>query len=112
MKPGKIPGGMNMNAMMKQAQKLQAEMMKKQEELEQMEYTATAGGGAVTAVVCNKQLKNLTISKEAIDPDDSEMLCDLVLAAVNDALSQAEEASARAMQSLTGGVGGLGGLGF
>lgn len=108
MKPGKIPGGMNMNAMMKQAQKLQAEMLKKQEELEQQEYTATAGGGAVTAVVCNKQLKTLSIAKEAIDPDDPEMLSDLVLAAVNDALSQCEEASAHAMQSLTGGMGGFG----
>lgn len=110
MKPGKMPGSMNMNmnAMMKQAQKLQTEMLKKQEELEKQEYTATAGGGAVTATVSNKLLKSLSISPEAIDPDDPEMLSDLVLAAVNDALSQCEEASARAMQSLTGGIGGLG----
>ena len=106
MKPGRMPnmGGMNMNAMMKQAQKLQADLAKKQEELEKIEYTATAGGGAVTAVVCNKQLKSLTLSPEAVDPDDVEMLSDLVLAAVNDALSQCEEATAQAMQSLTGGL--------
>ena len=108
MKPGRMPmGNMNMNAMMKQAQKLQADLQKKQEELEKVEYTATAGGGAVSAVVCNKQVKALTISPEAVDPDDVEMLCDLVLAAVNDALSQCEEATAKAMASLTGSMSGL-----
>lgn len=108
MKPRGIPGGMNMNAMMKQAQKLQNDLLKKQEELEKVEYTASAGGGAVTAVVCNKTVKSLTISPEAVDPDDVEMLSDLVLAAVNDALQQCEQANAKAMQALTGGMGGFG----
>ncbi len=109
MKPGgKMPGGFNMNAMMKQAQKLQADMAKLQAELEEREYTASAGGGAVTATVQGKTLKTLSISPDAVDPDDVEMLCDLVLAAVNDALSQAEETNAREMGKLTGGMGGMG----
>ena len=107
MKPGKMPGGFNMNAMMKQAQKLQQDMARLQEELEAREYEATAGGGAVKAVVCGKKLKTLEISPDAVDPEDVEMLCDLVLAAVNEALTQAEETSAREMQKLTGGMPGL-----
>ena len=107
MKPGRMPGGFNMNAMMKQAQKLQADMAKLQAELETREYQASAGGGAVTAVVSGKQLKSLTIAPDAVDPDDVEMLCDLVLAAVNDALNQCEETTAREMQKLTGGMPGL-----
>lgn len=109
MKPGKMPGGFNMNAMMKQAQKLQNDMAKLQGELELREYTATAGGGVVSATVCNKQIKALTISPDAVDPEDVEMLCDLVTAAVNDALNQAEETTAQEMQKLTGGAG-MGGL--
>lgn len=105
MKPGRmIPGGMNMQAMMKQAQKLQAEMQKKQEELEQMEFTASAGGGVVTAAVAKNQLTRLEIKPEAVDPDDVEMLTDLVLTAVNDALRQCEETTSREMQKLTGGM--------
>ncbi len=105
MKPGRmVPGGMNMQAMMKQAQKLQAEMQKKQEELEKMEFTASAGGGVVTATVVKNQLTKLEIKPEAVDPDDVEMLTDLVLAAVNDALRQCEETSSREMQKLTGGM--------
>jgi len=107
MKPGRMPGGFNMNAMMKQAQKLQADMAKLQAELEAREFQASAGGGAVTAVVSGKQLKSLTIAPDAVDPDDVEMLCDLVLAAVNDALNQCEETTAREMQKLTGGMPGL-----
>ena len=107
MKPGRMPGGFNMNAMMKQAQKLQADMAKLQAELEAREFQASAGGGAVTAVVSGKQLKSLTISPDAVDPDDVEMLCDLVLAAVNDALNQCEETTAREMQKITGGMPGL-----
>ncbi len=110
MKPGKMPGGFNMNAMMKQAQKLQQDMAKLQEELEQRTYEASAGGGAVTAVVAGKQLKSLNISPDAVDPDDVEMLCDLVMAAVNEALHQAEETTNSEMQKLTGGMGGMGGL--
>lgn len=105
MKPGRMmPGGMNMQAMMKQAQKMQAEMMKKQQELEEMEYTASAGGGAVSVTVKNKQIASLTIKPEAVDPEDVEMLCDLVTAAVNDALRQSEETANREMSKLTGGL--------
>lgn len=105
MKPGRmVPGGMNMQAMMKQAQKLQAEMQKKQEELEKMEFTASAGGGAVTATVVKNQLTALEIKPEAVDPEDVEMLTDLVLTAVNDALRQCEETNSREMQKLTGGM--------
>ena len=105
MKPGRMmPGGMNMQAMMKQAQKLQNDMMKKQEELEQMTFTAGAGGGAVTATVAGKQITALDIKPEAVDPEDVEMLCDLVITAVNDALRQCEETTAREMQKLTGGM--------
>ena len=105
MKPGRMmPGGMNMQAMMKQAQKLQNEMMKKQEELEKMEFTASAGGGTVTATVVAKQITALNIKPEAVDPEDVEMLCDLVTTAVNDALRQCEETTNREMQKLTGGM--------
>ena len=105
MKPGRmVPGGMNMQAMMKQAQKMPAEMMKKQQELEEMEYTASAGGGAVSVTVKNKQIASLTIKPEAVDPEDVEMLCDLVTAAVNDALRQSEETANREMSKLTGGL--------
>ena len=90
--------------MMKQAQKLQNDMMKKQEELEQMTFTASAGGGAVTATVAGKQITALDIKPEAVDPEDVEMLCDLVITAVNDALRQCEETTAREMQKLTGGM--------
>lgn len=107
MKPGRMPGGMNMNALMKQAQKMQADIAKLQEDLENREYTATAGGGAVTAVVKGKALLSLSISPEVIDPEDSEMLSDLILAAVNSALKESEETSAREMGKLTGGMGGL-----
>ena len=108
MKPGRIPGGMggmNMNALMKQAQKMQADMQKKQAELEVREYTATAGGGAVSATVMNKQIKNLTIKPEVVDPEDAEMLADLVMAAVNEALRVADETFNAEMAKVTGGMG-------
>lgn len=105
MKPGRMPGGMNMNALMKQAQKMQADMQKKQAELEMREYTATAGGGAVSATVMNKQLKNLTINPEVVDPEDAEMLADLVMAAVNEALRVADETFNAEMAKVTGGMG-------
>ena len=108
MKPGRIPmGGMNMNALMKQAQKMQDNIKKLQEELENREYTATSGGGAVTAVVKSKQVKPLTISPEVIDPEDAEMLSDLILAAVNSALKEAEDTYTAEMGKITGGMGGL-----
>ena len=88
MKGGRVPGGFNMNALMKQAQKMQQDMQKLQEELENREFEASAGGGAVKAVVSHKQVKSLTIAPEAVDPDDAEMLADLVMAAVNEALDE------------------------
>ena len=107
MKGGRVPGGFNMNALMKQSQKMQQDMQKLQEELENREFEASAGGGAVKAVVSHKQVKSLTIAPEAVDPDDAEMLADLVMAAVNEALAQCEETTTREMQRLTGGMQGL-----
>ncbi len=96
-----------MNAMMKQAQKMQQDMMKIQAEIEARDFIASAGGGVVKATVSNKQLKSLEISRDAVDPDDVDMLCDLVIAAVNDALNQAEETMSREMGKLTGGMPGM-----
>lgn len=104
MRPGNF-GGMNMNNLMKQAQKLQQEMAAKQKELMEKEYTATAGGGVVTAVVKEQSLLSLKIDPEAVDPDDVEMLEDLVIAAVNEALKKAADESAETMGKLTGGMG-------
>ena len=97
-------GGMNMNAMIKKAQKMQEEMVKAQEELGNKEYTSTAGGGAVTAVVKgSNNLVSLKLDPEAVDPDDVEMLQDLIVTAVNQALKQADEESAAIMKQATGG---------
>ena len=105
-----MPGGMNQAAMMKQAQKMQQEMLRMQEEMENKTYIATAGGGMVTAEVNGKhQVVNLTIKEEAVDPDDVEMLQDMVIAAVNEALRTAEADAANNMSRLTGGLN-LGGL--
>ena len=102
-------GGMNMN-MIKQAQKMQQEMLKMQEEMEVKEYEASAGGGMVTAKVTGKkELTGLTINPEAVDPDDVEMLQDMVIAAVNEAMRKAESEAASNMSKLTGGLN-LGGL--
>ena len=107
MKPGKMPGGFNMNALMKQAQKMQEDMARLQAELETREFVASAGGGAVKATVCGKVVKSLEISPEVVDPEDIEMLTDLILAAVNEAMTQCEETTAREMQKITGGMQGL-----
>ena len=105
-----MPGGMNQAAMMKQAQKMQQEMLRMQEEMENKTYTATAGGGMVTAEVNGKhQLVNLTIKEEAVDPDDVEMLQDMVIAAVNEALRAAETEKNNNMSRMAGGLN-LGGL--
>jgi len=105
-----MPGGMNQAAMMKQAQKMQQEMLRMQEEMENKTYTAAAGGGMVTAEVNGKhQLVNLTIKEEAVDPDDVEMLQDMVIAAVNEAMRAAETDAANNMSRLTGGLN-LGGM--
>ena len=96
-------GGMNQMQMMKQAQKMQQDLMRMQEELEQANYTASSGGGVVTAVVSGKrELVSLEIDPEAVDPEDVEMLQDLVVAAVNEALHKAEDAAAQNMSKLTG----------
>ena len=105
-----MPGGMNQAAMMKQAQKMQQEMLRMQEEMENKTYTAAAGGGMVTAEVSGKhQLVNLTIKEEAVDPDDVDMLQDMIIAAVNEAMRVAEADAANNMSKLTGGLN-LGGL--
>ncbi len=102
---GGMGGGINMN-MIKQAQKMQQDMQKMQAELEEKEYTASAGGGVVCAVVTGKHvLKSLTIDPEAVDPDDVEMLQDMIVAAVNEATRAAEADMASSMQKLTGGMG-------
>ncbi len=108
---GSYGGGMNMN-MIKQAQKMQQDMMKMQAELEEKEYEATAGGGVVTAKVNGKkELCALTIDPEAVDPEDVEMLQDTIIAAVNEAIRKGENAKAESMGKLTGGLN-LGSLGF
>lgn len=97
-------GGMNMN-MVRQAQKMQADMQKMQAELEERTYTAKSGGGAVEAVVNGRHsLVSLTIAKEAVDPEDVEMLQDMVLSAVNEAMRQADEDAAQSMTRMTGGL--------
>ena len=102
-------GGMNMN-MVRQAQKMQQDMAKMQEELETREYTATAGGGVVTAAVSGKrEVLRIEIDPEAVDPEDVEMLQDLVVAAVNEALRKAQSEADASMQKLTGSLN-LGGL--
>ena len=98
-------GGMNMN-MIKQAQKMQQDMMRMQQELQEKEYRAAAGGGVVSAVVNGKhELKDLVIDPEAVDPDDVEMLQDMIVAAVNEAMRAADSDASETMQKLTGGMG-------
>ena len=105
-----MPGGMNQAAMMKQAQKMQQEMLRMQEEMENKTFSATAGGGMVTAEVNGKhQIVNLSIKEEAVDPDDVEMLQDMIIAAVNEAMRIAEAEASNNMARLTGGLN-LGGL--
>ena len=107
--PG-MPGGMNQAAMMKQAQKMQQEMLRMQQEMESKTYTAAAGGGMVKASVNGKhELVDLVINPEAVDPDDVDMLQDMVIAAVNEAMRTADADAANNMSRLTGGLN-LGGL--
>ena len=107
---GGMPGGMNQAAMMKQAQKMQQEMLRMQEEQEAKTFTANAGGGMVAATVNGKhELVDLQIKPEAVDPDDVEMLQDMVIAAVNEAVRAADNEAANNMSRLTGGLN-LGGL--
>ncbi len=98
-------GGPNMNQMLKQAQKMQEQMVKMQEEIETKTFEAAAGGGAVKAIVNGKkELVELTIDPDAVDPEDVEMLQDMIIAAVNECMRSAEEASTSEMSKLTGGI--------
>ena len=109
-KRGGFPGGGmpgNMNNLMKQAQKMQRQMEESQKELEEKEFVAKAGGGAVEVTVTGKkEITRVKLAEEVVDPDDIEMLEDLVMAAVNEALRMADEASAAVMNKMTGGLGG------
>ena len=103
-----MPG--NMNNLMKQAQKMQRQMEENQKALEEKEFTATAGGGAVEVTISGKrEVTKVKLDEEVVDPDDIEMLEDLIVAATNEALRKVEEESAAVMSKLTGGLGGLGG---
>ena len=112
MAKGGFPGfGGNIGNLMKQAQKMQKDMAKMQEELEQRTVEATAGGGAISVVVTGKkELQEINIKPEVVDPDDVEMLQDLILAAVNEALRKADEMVSSEMGKITGGMGGFPGL--
>ena len=99
-------GGANMQQLARQAQKLQQQMTKMQEELDAREFEAASGGGMVTAKVNGKrELLSISIKPEAVDPDDVEMLEDMVMAAVNEALRTAADTAEREMGKLTGGMG-------
>lgn len=107
---GGFPGGMpgNMNNIMKQAQKMQKQMEEAQSQLEESSYTATSGGGAVEVTISGKkEITSIKFDPEVVDPDDIEMLEDLTMAAVNEAIRKIEEVSAQKMSKITGGMGGL-----
>ena len=111
-KRGGYPGGMgmpgNMNNLMKQAQRMQRQMEESQKALEEATFTAKAGGGAVEVTVTGKkEVTALKLAPEAVDPDDVEMLEDLIMAAINEAMKQAEAASDAMMSKMTGGMGGF-----
>ena len=107
---GGFPGGMpgNMINIMKQAQKMQKQMEEAQAQLEESSYTATSGGGAVEVTISGKkEITSIKFDPEVVDPDDIEMLEDLTMAAVNEAIRKIEEVSAQKMSKITGGMGGL-----
>ena len=108
---GGMPGGMNMNNLMKQAQKMQKQMADMQEKLAEETLEVSSGGGAVKVVINGqKQLTDLIISQDVVDPDDVEMLQDLVLSAVNEAIRQMDEKVNAQMSKITGGLGGMPGM--
>lgn len=115
-KRGGFPGGGmpgNMNNLLKQAQRMQRQMEEGQQALEASEFSATAGGGAVEVTVTGKkEITKLKISQEVVDPDDVEMLEDLIMAALNEAMKKADEANEAMMGKMTGGLGGFGGFPF
>ena len=109
---GGFPGGMgmpgNMNNLMKQAQKMQKQLEENQKALEEKEFTATAGGGAVEVTVSGKkEVTKVKLTEEVVDPDDIEMLEDLIISAVNEAIRQVEEMYNAEMGRMTGGLGGM-----
>jgi DNA-binding YbaB/EbfC family protein len=107
-----MAGQPNMNAMLKQVQKMQADMAKAQEELKNEVVEASSGGGMVTVKVSGDlEVREVRIDPEAIDPEDAELLQDMVLAAVNEAVRAAQELAASKLNAATGGLGGPGGLG-
>ena len=109
-KRGGFPGGMpgNMNNLMKQAQRMQRQMEESQKDLETKEFTAKAGGGAVEVTVSGKkEVVKVILAEDVVDPEDIEMLQDLIVAATNQALRMADEASADIMSKMTGGLGGF-----
>ena len=109
-KRGGFPGGMpgNMNNLMKQAQRMQKQMEEQAKALEEKEYTAKTGGGAVSITMNGKkEVTALTLNPEAVDPDDIEMLQDLIIAAVNEVIRQVEEDAGAVMGKMTGGMGGF-----
>ena len=110
-KRGGYPGGMmpgNMNNLMKQAQRMQRQMEEGQKELETKEFTASAGGGAVEVTVSGKkEVLRVKLTEEVVHPEDIEMLQDLIVAAANEALKQADEANEALMGKMTGGLGGF-----
>jgi len=112
-KRGGFPGGQmpgNMNNLMKQAQKMQKQMEENQKALDEKEFVASAGGGAVEVTISGKkEVTKVKLQEEVVDPEDIEMLEDLIVAAVNEALRKLEEESSAVMSKLTGGMGGLGG---
>lgn len=106
---GGMPG--NMNNLLKQAQRMQKQMEEAQAALEEEVVTATAGGGAIEVTMTGKKvLTSVKIDKDAVDPDDVEMLEDMVMAAVNEALRKVDEISEQRMSKVTGGAGGFNGL--
>ena len=114
-KRGGFPGGMpgNMNNLMKQAQKMQRQMEEQAKEMETKEFSATAGGGAVEVTVSgSKKILKVKLDEEVVDPDDIEMLEDLIVAATNEALRKIEEDSSKSMEALTGGLNLGGGFPF
>ena len=112
MAKGGFPGmGGNMNNLVKQAQKMQKDMEKLQEELKDRTVEASAGGGAITVVASGrKEIKEIVIKPEVVDPNDVEMLQDLIVAAVNEAIRKADDMVNSEMNKITGGLGGIPGL--
>ena len=115
-KRGGFPGGMgmpgNMNNLMKQAQKMQKQMEESQKALEEKEFSASSGGGAVEVTVSGKkEITKISLKEEVVDPDDIEMLEDLIMAAANEALRKVDEETQNSMGKLTGGLG-MGGFPF